>query len=206
MYKSKEIRWFFKENNETITKWFSDKEKLLSKTKPRIDFYLPLPGKEDLSVKLREGNVEIKQRHGEPMLHHLTKNATGYLEDWVKWSFNVEDKDNVEGKDKEASGIIKDKNTNWIEVYKERIGIKLTKNPDGTENIVDIIERVPFGCQVEYTRILIDKKEWFTFGLEWFGDTHLDPEKEFIEWIIGETKLEEKDSLGYNEFINRLKI
>ena len=31
MYKSKEIRWFFKENNTTITKWLSKQGKELSK-------------------------------------------------------------------------------------------------------------------------------------------------------------------------------
>ena len=138
MYKSKEIRWFFSENNEPIEQWFSGRGMLFSKTKPRTDYYLPIPGKEDISVKLREGNIEIKQRHGQPVLHHLTKNAIGYLEDWVKWSFDVEDNDEL------AKNIIQAKKYSWFEVYKERIGVKLTANADGTSAILDIKEFVPF--------------------------------------------------------------
>src|SRR5688572_14115741 len=103
MYKSKEIRWFIKKKNEGILRWFSDQGKVFSKAHSRTDFYLPIPGKANISVKLREGNVEIKQRQSEQEKYHLTKSAVGYLEDWVKWSFDIADNDAL------ARNIVNDK-------------------------------------------------------------------------------------------------
>lgn len=195
MYKSKEIRWFFKENNTTITKWLSKQGKELSKTQPRTDYYLPIAGKEDISVKLREGNVEIKQRHGQQVLHDLTKYASGYLEDWIKWSFDVGDNDAL------AKSIIKGKKYNWIEVHKYRIGVKITANPDDSHSIHDIRDFIPSGCQIEYTRLMIEGNERYTFGLEWFGDEYVELDTKLIEDVLGDTKLESKDSMGYAQFL-----
>lgn len=199
LYRSREIRWFFKKNNRSITQWFSSQGMEFSKTKPRTDFYLPLPGKEDLSIKLREGNIEIKQRIKNLIPHPLTTRAIGSLEDWDKWSFDVEDEDGL------SRSIIKDKGYNWTEVYKERIGVKVTTKDDGTLDIIDIKDIVTFGCQIEYTRLLInDKEEWFTFGLEWFGSQYQEISNKLLEKIIGASVLEQKDSMGYNAFLNKL--
>lgn len=200
LYKSKEIRWFLSEKSNTITKWFSDHNMDFSKTQARTDFYLPVPGKVDISIKLREGNLEIKQRNGEPESNHLTENAIGYIEDWVKWSFEIKDDDEL------AKSIIKDKKFNWIEVYKERIGVKLSVNSDGTIAILGLKDRIPFGCQVEYTRLLINGKEWFTFGFEWFGEKYLEVNSKLIDDILGDSKLLLKESLGYGEFLNKTLI
>jgi hypothetical protein len=195
MYRSKEIRWFFRERNGPIAHWFSDHGKTFPKTDPRTDYYLPNPGNEGMSVKLREGNIEIKQREGMPALHHLTKHAVGYLEDWVKWSFDVNDDDAL------TRRIIKERKYNWTEVYKERLGVKLSANPDGTIAVLDIKNIIPAGCQVEYTRLLIKGQEWFTFGLEWFGEEYLDLDAKIIEEVVGSSHLEVKNSKGYNGFL-----
>jgi len=196
MYNSKEIRWFFREQDKIIAKWFSGKGLELSTTKSRRDFYLPIPKKEDISVKLREGQVQIKQRHGNPGPHELTKNAKGLLEDWVRWGFDVEDDDAL------ANSIIKNKEHNWIEVYKERMGLKITKDSDGSLSIHDIKDFLSFGCQVEYTRLVIDGTESFTFGLEWFGDEYLELDPSLIAEVLGDTVLKMEDSMGYPAFIS----
>ncbi|MCX6305685.1 MAG: hypothetical protein NT040_12050 [Bacteroidetes bacterium] len=196
MYKSQELRWFFKVSNEPVDRWFSDRGKVFAKTTPRSDFYMLIPGKEDLNIKLREGNVEIKQRSGTGLLNNFSKNAAGYMENWVKWSFNVEDKDEL------SRNIIIDKKYGWVEVYKERIGIKLTPAPDGTLAVLDINDRIPYGCQIEYSRLVIYDREWYTFGLEWFGDQYITIGNHFFEQILGESRLNEEDSFGYNAFLN----
>ena len=84
------------------------------------------------------------------------------------------------------------------------MGKKLAKGPDGVMAILDIKDMIPFGCQVEYTRIIIEGKEWFTFGLEWFGDTYLAPGAEMLYQLLGHSQLKAFDSEGYNSFLNKL--
>lgn len=197
MYKSREIRWFFQEEKNTIAKWFEDRGKRFSDSAPRTDFYLPLPGKDDLNVKLREGNVELKQRQGEPVLYCLSRHATGALEEWVKWSFTLTFDDLL------AHEIIREKKYDWLEVHKERLGVKLIANEAGALDMLDIKEQVPCGCQVEYTRLVVNEKEWFTFGAEWFGGEGVSKYTSVLEEIIGDTELQEKASYGYNAFLNK---
>ena len=62
----------------------------------------------------------------------------------------------------------------------------------------DFIKR---GCQVEYTRILIDEKIWYTFGLEWFGEPWLELNPEvFMEILVG-TRLQSQNTQSYPQFI-----
>lgn len=196
MFESKETRWFNQSRNEKITQWFKEHDLTHDTTKPRIDFYLPLPNKKDIGIKLREGKVEIKQRKNSPELVSLTENAEGFLEEWVKWSFNINEYDKLN------NAIVNKNAYDWIKIYKERIGIKLSASKKGNVAIESIEKQIPFGCQIEYTRILLKGHEWFTFGLEWFGDDHLKLENEFLLDILGNTTMNKKRSMGYVEFLN----
>lgn len=200
MYKSKEIRWFSPTNHASIIDWFSKHGLSFSNTKPRTDYYLPNTDHDDISVKLREGNVEIKQRTGNPNLQQFTKHATGYYENWVKWAFNVKEDDIL------SAAIITRNKYFWTEVYKERIGIKLTTNETGEIIIKDIRDMsLSFGCQIEYTRLLIHKKEWFTFGVEWFGEKSIETGTNIFSEILGDTKLTTKESYSYVQFLSKYK-
>jgi hypothetical protein len=198
-YASKEIRWFFRPGNRTIEQWFGNLGKEISKTTPRTDFYLPIPDKDDISVKLREGNIEVKQRSVGVVQHKLTSNAHGYLEDWIKWSFDTEDQDSL------VHSIIDDKKYDWIEVQKERIGVKVTVGVDGSIQIKDIKEMVPFGCQIEYTRLEVMGQEWFTFGLEWFGKQHFELPSGITSELLKNETMTLLDSKNYNKFLNSLR-
>ena len=127
MYRSKEIRWFFKDHIQTIEDSISKYDSKLANAKERIDFYLPIAEKDDITLKLREGNVEAKLRQDIPVSHELISGAKGKLEDWVKWGFDVTDNDEL------ANSIIKTKTYEWIEVKKTRIGMKFI--PDGNGGI-----------------------------------------------------------------------
>ena len=198
MYKSKEIRWFFKEKKNGIVNWFSDRGVEFSNIKPRTDFYLQIPDREDISVKLREGKIEVKQRTGQPELYELTNNAKGYLEDWVKWSFDIDDKDPL------VKSIINEKKYNWVEIYKARLGLKIVLNKDDRMEIHDVKEVLPAGLQVEYTKLKIKGEEWFTFAAEWFGESALELSKDLVYQILNGITFKESDSFGYNQFINSL--
>ena len=195
MYKSKEIRWFFKEPNQMIEDWISKHDSTLAKAEERTDFYLPLPDKDDLTVKLREGNIELKMRQGQPALHALTPTAIGKLEQWVKWSFDVNKQDSL------VTDILGANTSKWIKVAKTRIGVKLVKDGNGIKTI-RIKERAPYGVQVEYTKITVDdNKPSYTFCFEWFGDDELKIDEGTVQGIIGSTTFVEKDSMGYGEFL-----
>ena len=196
MFKSKEIRWFTKEVNPNILKWFETHHLSFDTTTPRTDFYLPLPEKPDMGVKLREGQVEIKIRKDKPVADALHNNATGNFELWEKWSFKARLNDSL------ALAIIEEKEYDWVEVYKERIGVKLTLDEERLIVVRSIKERLSYGCQVEYTRIIVNHEEWFTFCFEWFGDDEIELDTQLIGDILGDSKLAQKDSMGYPQFLN----
>jgi len=201
MYKSKEIRWFFKDPQFAIDKWFDNRKLNLTNTPARQDFYLAI-NRDDFSIKLREGNIEIKERIADRNNELVTPEeenllgALGNFEYWIKWSFNLNDKDDL------ASGITKKGDPRWIKVDKLRIGVKIAVGTDRQLTFHDIKERVPYGCQIEYTKITIMGDVFYSFGLEWFGEPILDLPNALINEILGDTKLVMEESKGYAAFLN----
>ncbi len=198
MYKSKEIRWFTTTEDKQITGWFKAQGINFETTESRTDYYLPLPDKEEMNIKLREGKIEIKQRSGESQIGKLTKTAEGYFENWVKWSFDADIADPL------SKAIIEEKKYNWIEIWKKRIGVKLTPDANGKTKVVSIKEHIPYGCQIEYTRIVVHQKEYFSFALEWFGEKILELDYSLLEQILGDNILKREDSMGYSKFLKQV--
>ena len=93
MYKSKEIRWFFDEENEQLYGWFNDQGLDFNYIPPRIDYYHIPSLKANLGIKLREGRIEVKQRFGGPQPGQLSSCCKGFYEEWIKWSFEIEEQD-----------------------------------------------------------------------------------------------------------------
>ena len=197
MVASKEIRWFFDHENKQISDWFASKNCKFETTKPRTDYYKKLH-QDNLSIKLREGNVEVKERIGKGVRKQIGKLANGYFENWAKWSFNV----NTD--DAESKNIIFNHDQEWIDVLKSRIGLKVILDQNGNYQFLPISDRVDYGCQIEYTRIQTKGKIVYTFGLEWFGDIFIEIEPILIDAIIGNSILGHLESFGYSEFLNRL--
>lgn len=198
MYSSREIRWFFREEQVSIGKWFAGRNQSFSSVKPRSDFYLPLPGRDDLNIKLREGRIELKQRVSAPVRHKLTRSATGFMEHWVKWSFKLSEDDAQSG------SIIHDGKSPWKEVHKERMGFKMVMGRDGEILFRDILEMVPAACQVEYARLLVGGNRWYSFGLEWFGEPIVNVVQRILEEILGDSTLDVGESLSYAAFLDTL--
>ena len=191
MYCTKEIRWFFAEENKAIRSWFDKLE--FEAVEVREDKYLELET-ENVGVKLREGKTEIKQRIGLRSKGCLSPKAWGIFEKWIKWSFDTKDDDPLYGQ------IIKDENEHWISVRKKRYGTILT------EKNGEILTCPPsqiggFGCQIEYVKLSIRGEVWYSFGLEWFGETCIDLTPSQITEIVGNTELRMRRSSGYPEFL-----
>src|SRR5690606_9464808 len=117
MFKSKEIRWFSMHRHEGIVQWFGRESQTFETTNLRTDFYLPFD-KKDITVKLREGNIEIKHRVSDPSKGYLTRLIAGMFEDWAKWSFNVDRADKL------SQEIIQLNKNIWTKVTKTRLGVK----------------------------------------------------------------------------------
>ncbi|TBW25783.1 hypothetical protein [Gramella sp. KN1008] len=197
MFSSKEIRWFTKNEDKVISIWFSQKKIDFNNAATRTDFYLPLPGKEDIGIKLREGNIEIKHRIAEPEKGQFSKNTQGYFERYTKWSFSTPSDDLL------TRQIIHEKRYDWLEVKKERMGLKLKEETNGKIDLLPIDRQIDYGCQIEYTRITINNRTWFTFGLEWFGEKELKVDSELLNDILGNTVFNIGSSMGYAEFLNK---
>ena len=196
MYKSKEIRWFKDSSDGAIIDWFASKGQTFETTEARTDFYLQL-GKDDVTVKLREGNVEIKHRIGDAENGKLTPNAEGVFENWIKWSFNADKTDKL------SQTIVSSNAYDWIETIKTRIGVKVTEDTNGDLQILPIKSFVDYGCQIEYTLLQIKEKSFYTFALEWFGEKDLHLPKKLVQEILSPTQLNFEDSKGYGEFIKK---
>ncbi len=194
MFRSKEIRWFKDYTDPAIEDWFVRHGQTFETASPRTDFYLPT-GKDDITVKLREGNIEIKQREGTPQPGTLTAATEGIYEDWVKWSFNA-------GKDDRLSNEITGANNyDWIETIKTRIGVKLTRDTFGKLQVLPIKTFVDSGCQIEYTHVIASGKTYYTFALEWFGEKDMEIGEALLAEILGDVILNREDSMGYGEFL-----
>ena len=61
----------------------------------------------------------------------------------------------------------------------------------GKIEIVDIKQSIASGCQIEYTRLVINNRVWYTFGFEWFGVENLTIDDE-MKLIIGDSKMNQK--------------
>ncbi|MBP6237491.1 MAG: hypothetical protein KA536_15185 [Saprospiraceae bacterium] len=198
MYKSKEIRWFKDSSDQAILDWFASGEQTFNDTESRTDYYLPLD-KDDISVKLREGNIEIKHRIGETTKGKLTEATGGVFEHWIKWSFNADKADKL-------SQIIVSSNPHgWTETIKTRIGVKVTEDTDGVFQVLPIKSFVDFGCQIEYTQLQINGKTSYTFAFEWFGEKELKLPDYLLAEILSHSQLKIEDSMGYGKYIRIIK-
>lgn len=62
--------------------------------------------------------------------------------------------------------------------------IKVTKDDKGKTGIFKIVlDKFISGYQIEYTKLLIKDKIYYSFALEWFGDKFID-----LESKLGEVK------------------
>ena len=57
------------------------------------------------------------------------------------------------------------------------------------------------GCQIEYTKLEINDKVYYTFCMEQFGEAEFQLPEEFIGRSLGSTQLKVGDSMGYGEFL-----
>ena len=196
-----EIRWFIPGRGfGKVLEWLRAKEGLYQEEPPRTDLYLKFPGGHDLGVKLRQGRIELKKK----LIHHGQydrEGISGKIESWIKWSI-VGEEGLSPGND-----IFGDA-THWLPIQKTRYlkkhaisGDKLSPFPR---------EGFPEkGIAIELSVLEALGQDWWTFGLECFGNTgevHPDLTKHLHHLTEGFPVgiLSAEQSMGYPEWIGQI--
>jgi len=95
---SHEVRWFFEgkaDQHESLKHWFETTapiQKSLNVGPPvwsndRVDIYLLVPGSNDMGIKWREGELQIKGRVSSLGTQVFCGRHQGKVERWIKWSY-----------------------------------------------------------------------------------------------------------------------
>ncbi len=196
MFKSREVRWFFKDRNEGIAKWFQSHQVDFNWVEPRTDYYhLPTLNKAQ-GIKIREEKLEIKHRISEPYTSNLFKDQQVSFEDWIKWSFELRDND------AESKAILEDReHQDWLAVHKHRMAVNVGEVQNGDQRIFGLDIAIPRGCQLEYTKLEVGGELYYSFGLEWFGEPWIDVSQKFLKEIFGSTNLLKQKVQSYPAFL-----
>jgi len=152
-----EMRWFLPGPLPlAVLDWFGSLGPGLAAPPPRTDRYLLLPGRDDLGIKLREGQLEIKGRTAELGRHRVGARAVGEAEAWCKWSLAPEEVP-------EALRILDADPDLGLPIHKDRSLRRLVAGESGVRSApLDLLE----GCQVEVTALETPFGVWWTLGLE----------------------------------------
>ncbi len=170
MFSSCEVRWFFPEAPLLLADWFARRGLHFhpGSESLRCDFYLRQPRRRDLGIKLREGNIEVKERTRSRGIRRFSASVAGRVEYWRKWSFRLAS--TREGGTDEVLAITRGANPkDWIPVFKDRLLILYEIREEGRVVLLDQPFHLQEGCGIELTRIQSRGHTWFTFGLEAFS-------------------------------------
>jgi len=163
MYRSAEVRWFFRGRLPgDVQLWFEAGG--LATTEPqRTDDYLFLPGCVTTSVKLREGRFEVKALTQSPSAITYRNGISGLRDAWVKWSSARIDIDTSN----RLAGSADDR---WISVSKLRRLRLVSLEGEEPAEVGPDHGWLSAGCQVELTDIKTESVPWWTLSFEAFGD------------------------------------
>ena len=152
MFPTMEVRWFYEGTvPPEVLEWFQQGTRKPEEQPRRVDYYLRLTDGDSLGIKLREGRIEIKQRHRQCGVVCLHKRATGVVEHWRKWSFGL-----AEAYGEPAS--VAAAAPSWIGVGKRR-RLRTYRLTRGKEAVtVSALETIDQGCNLELANIEVHGK------------------------------------------------
>ncbi len=156
---------------EALVDWFARRGLVLTESTPkRCDFYLRQPRRVTQGIKLREGNIEVKERLQNLGKYRWGDNLSGRVELWRKWSFKLTN--TREGAADEALAITRGQQAaHWIAIQKQRLLLLLDIQEEGRVVWTPAPQFLKEGCQVEWTRLQALGQTWHTLGLEAFSAT-----------------------------------
>lgn len=208
MQPSMEARWFWPRQLPTaVRNWWVERNhhypthELQPTAESRTDWYLRLPQHTDLSIKLREGQIEVKQRICDRGLQLLAPSIHGQVGQWAKWSFPLA----------EAATTIQqrfDQKDQWIAVEKTRQTktyylVEDAATGEGAEHAIALTasgnafeQPSKTGYSVEIAEVIALDQRWFSLGIEVFGsvDTVASVFEQVCPSIFAYNKLEGIDT------------
>ncbi|MBV8252660.1 MAG: hypothetical protein JO154_08635 [Chitinophaga sp.] len=199
IYRSQELRWFFTSPDTGIQHWFASHGRNLKDAPPRTDIYFYLPENNHRSIKLREGNMELKRRASSPKAVQISRTNAGLLESWEK----------LIGKqipDKILNGIDNSSSYFRVRMLKQRIVVKVVRKEDATYELYDLLAHTTYGCQLEYTKLEVEGQTWYTFAAEWYGDANPADYAEFLSNMLQHSHLPLTHSMAYPAFIRSIMV
>jgi hypothetical protein len=147
--------------------WFHRGEGCVDRRTQRVDHYLRISYPGTLSVKFREGRMEVKQRFLRQDVVQFHQRVTGVVEHWRKWSFQLANAPRARVNIATPAG-------SWIPVRKERR--LLTYRLTAERRVVPATAPVAHtdardqGCVMELTAVAAGEQDWWTLAFEAFGD------------------------------------
>ncbi len=196
MYHSFEIRWFFQSDITPFLNWFGGENPA-----SRTDHYLKKLGA-NINVKLREGRIEVKHRIDLPRVIEVNAGITGKIEEWVKWSFGLEENPG-------ALDFPVDHPEYWLAVSKKR-----WRRHFQVENGKIVEQAMPSfshtHCAAELTEVTAEGQDWLSIDLEASGrpSNLVDTLKLTTRYFFNAqfpAKLVLPHSAGYPEWFTKLK-
>ena len=126
---------------------------------------MSLPSNKDLGIKLRAGKkIEVKQRQGQGHSTVLKDGIRGLVEQWVKWSFVLDEK--------AAAPDYSQPVGCWVTVHKWRLTRKFEVKPGDLVVAIDAnAAKLPDeGCNMELAWLTAwNGQVWWSLGFEAFG-------------------------------------
>jgi hypothetical protein len=157
IYSSMEIRWFFPENIPDLQHFVQQNFNFKPAPEIRTDTYYPIFNREDLGLKLREDNLEIKKRRKPGIPFSFQRHLAGYLEYWDKWILN--------------EPLPEVPRIYPFPIRKKRWVLKFNSQSEKDYTAFPYEEQLAQGIQVEYAELKSETGTFNTFCLEVFGDT-----------------------------------
>lgn len=167
MYLTLEVRWFYRQPLPgRLLAWLEARSLLPARQPARQDHYLLLEGQAGLGIKLREGNVEVKQRLEEPREIEVGPGAVGRVARWRKWSFPL-----ASGAAPGAAPLeeLLVPRPAWLAVEKERRLQRYRLEDDSRVTPLPPEAPAGTGCEFELSRLRAGGEEWWSACFEAFG-------------------------------------
>jgi len=218
-FASPEVRWFFEgavDKNPSLRTWFETSSPIPKKggfgppvwtgrLDGKPDVYLLLPGADDMGIKWREGNFQIKGRVASLGVQSFCGRFQGQVERWVRWSYAgmPEAYQNLflDGK---AHGLV------TVSVGKTRALRKISLNTyNGSASEVDPKSFIDRGINFELTDLEVAGRPYCTLAFEAYPDDsgmHAAFTR-VVEILLGGltgVELGEENSMGYPEWLFRI--
>ena len=163
MFPTAEVRWFYEGTVPLeVLDWFHQGELMPIVQPHRLDYYLAHTD-DSLGIKLREGMIEIKQRHRGYGMIRLHDRVSGVVEHWRKWGFKLADLDG-------NFPWIATADSSWIGVHKDRKVRQYLVDHNRQVVALPSIGYPEQGCNLELTAISIKGETWWSLCFESFGD------------------------------------